>query len=305
MELRTQDGREDVVVAPDHLYEGYIFDLDGTIYLGDDLLPGAQRLIARLREDGKRIVFMSNNPTYDVEMYVDRLARLGIPADPDEIVTTVFTTTQWIVDNAPNAVVFPIAEEPLIRSLRRRGIKVSDNPAEIDIVVGSYDRGLTWEKLQIAFETRWHDRGAILICTNPDIYCPLPGGRGEVDAGAIVKALETAMQTTLVVNCGKPSPLMLEAAMKVLDLGPGQCLVVGDRLYTDVRMGIDAGIDTAIVFTGETTPENVADSPFEDRPTYALSRIDELLPSGGGTNAPRPGRTTVGHTPHPAQKLGE
>ena len=110
------------VKAPTRLYDGYIFDLDGTIYLGKSLLPGAYRMITKLRQLGRRVVFLSNNPTRDVDMYVEKLEGLGLPTAKKEIVTTVFTTTQWLLQNAPDAVVYPISEEPLIRSLRAAGI---------------------------------------------------------------------------------------------------------------------------------------------------------------------------------------
>jgi len=266
------------VRIPDRLYEGYIFDLDGTIYLGSALLPGAFRLITTLRKLGKRIVFLSNNPTRDVSMYVDKLTKLGLPTPADEIVTTVFTTTQWLLQNAPDAVVYPISEEPLIRSLTSAGIKISDNPEEIDIVIASYDRTLTWKKLQIAFEAIWYQKRARLICTNPDHFCPFPGGRGEVDAGAIIAALEDSCGTKLEVNCGKPSPVMLNTIMAVMGLGVDQCITTGDRLYTEIKMGIDSGMDTAVVFTGETSPELLASWPNEGWPTWALDRIDRLVP---------------------------
>lgn len=263
---------------PERLYDGYIFDLDGTIYLSSALLPGAYRLIIKLRELGKRVVFLSNNPTRDVQMYVDKLGKLGLPTPAGEIVTTVFTTTQWLLQNAPDAVVFPISEEPLIRSLRDAGIKISENPEEIDIVIASYDRTLTWKKLQIGFEAMWYHRRAKLICTNADHFCPFPGGRGELDAGAVVAALEDATQMKLAVNCGKPSRVMLDTIMNVMGLQTTQCITTGDRLYTEIKMGIDSGMDTAVVFTGETTPEILAGWPAEGQPTYALDRIDRLIP---------------------------
>ena len=264
--------------VPDHMYEGYIFDLDGTIYLGSGLLPGAYRLITTLRKLGKRVVFLSNNPTRDVQMYVDKLAKLGLPTPAEEIVTTVFTTTQWLLQNAPDAVVYPISEEPLIRSLKNAGIKISENPEEIDIVIASYDRTVTWKKLQIAFDALWYYKRARLICTNPDHFCPFPGGRGEVDAGAIIAALEDACGVKLEVNCGKPSPVMLNTIMNVMGLRVDQCITTGDRLYTEIKMGIDSGMDTAVVFTGETSPELLASWPKEGWPTYALDRIDRLIP---------------------------
>ncbi len=268
----------DLVKVPDRLYEGYIFDLDGTIYLGKSLLPGAYRLITTLRKLGKRVVFLSNNPTRDVSMYVQKLESLGLPTPAEEIVTTVFTTTQWLLQNAPDAVVYPISEEPLIRSLREHGIKMSEDPKEIDIVIASYDRTLVYKKLQIAFEAIYVHKRARLIATNPDHFCPFPGGHGEVDAGAVIAALEDSTQTKLEVNCGKPSPVMLNTIMNVMKLGVKDCITTGDRLYTEIKMGIDSGMDTAVVFTGETTPEMLADWPAEGQPTYALDRIDRLIP---------------------------
>lgn len=264
---------------PSRLYEGYIFDLDGTIYLGKSLLPGAHRMITKLRELGKRVIFLSNNPTRDVDMYVQKLEGMGLPTAKDEIVTTVFTTTQWLLQHAPGAVVFPISEEPLKRSLREAGITISENPEEIDVVVVSYDRTFDYRKMQIAFDALWYYKRAIMICTNPDHYCPLPGGRGEPDAGAIIAALEDCTGVKLAVNCGKPSPVMLETIMNVIQLDASRCLTVGDRLYTEIKMGIDANMDTAVVFTGETTPQLLAETEPRNMPTYALGRIDQLIPS--------------------------
>lgn len=264
---------------PNRLYEGYIFDLDGTIYLGNSLLPGACRLIMKLRELGKHVVFLSNNPTRDVDMYVKKLADLGLPASREEIVTTVFTTTQWILQNAPDAVVFPISEEPLKRSLHQAGIKMSENPAEVDIVIASYDRAFDYQKLQIAFDALWFHKRARLICTNPDFYCPFPRGQGEPDAGSIIAAIEACTGVKLEVNCGKPSPVMLNTIMNVMQMDTSQCVTTGDRLYTEIKMGIDAGMDTALVFTGETTPAILAKIPAGEKPTYTLDRIDRLIPA--------------------------
>jgi HAD superfamily hydrolase (TIGR01450 family) len=265
-------------MTPDTLYDGYIFDLDGTIYLGDHLLPGARELVMRLRALDRRVVFLSNNPTRDVEQYAEKLTAMGLPTPEEEIVTTVYTTTQWILQNAPGAVVYPISEEPLIRALTAAGIAISDDPEKIDIVIASYDRTLTWRKLQTAFEALWYHRRARLICTNPDLYCPFPGGRGEVDAGAVIAALEAVTGRTCEVNCGKPSPVMVETIMRAVGLRPDQCITTGDRLSTEIRMGIASGMDTAVVFTGETTRELLATTAPEDRPTYELDRIDRLLP---------------------------
>jgi len=265
--------------SPGRLYEGYVFDLDGTIYLGDELLPGAERLILKLREMGKRVVFLSNNPTKDPEMYAEKLTKLGLETPVSEIVNTVVTMTRWLRENHPDATVFPIAEEPLKNALREAGIKMSENPEEIDIVIASYDRGFDYRKLQIAFDAIWFHGRAKLVTTNPDRYCPFPGGRGEPDAAAIVGAIEGCTGAKCEVNVGKPSPIMLQTIMDLMGLDAKDCVMSGDRLYTDIRMGLDAGMPSAVVLTGETTAESLAEEPEENVPEYILARIDHLIPA--------------------------
>ena len=264
--------------GPERLYEGYVFDLDGTIYLGDGLLPGAKRLILKLRELGKREVFVSNNPTKDPKMYAEKLGTLGLKTPPSEIVNTVVTMTRWLLREHPEATVFPISETPLENSLSEAGIKMSEDPEEIDIVIASYDRTFDYRKLQIAFDAIWFYERAILVTTNPDRYCPLPGGRGEPDAAAIVAAIEACTGAKCQVNVGKPDPIMLETVMDLIGLDTQDCVVSGDRLYTEIRMAKGAGIPSAIVLTGETTEEDLAGEPVENLPDYVLKRIDQLVP---------------------------
>jgi HAD superfamily hydrolase (TIGR01450 family) len=266
------------VMAPDRLYEAYAFDLDGTVYLGDQLLPGAKRLIEELRARDLPLRFLSNNPTRDPEQYAEKLARLGLPTPVEEIVNTVVTMTRWLLDHAPDAVVYPIAEQPLIRAFERAGIRMSSDPAEIDIVVASYDRTFVYEKLQIAFDAIWFHQRARLVATNPDRYCPMPGGRGEPDCGAIIAAIEACTGARCEVNAGKPNPAMLHAAFAGLDLDLSNCLMVGDRLSTDIRMALDAGLASALVLTGDTQVEELAPLAATERPEFVLDRVDRLLP---------------------------
>ena len=265
-------------VIPDELYEGYVFDLDGTIYLGDELLPGARRLVLKLRELGKRVVFLSNNPTKDPEMYAEKLTNLGIETPASDIVNTVVSMTRWLSQNHPDAVIFPIAEEPLKRALREAGIRMSEKAEEIDLVVASYDRTFDYRKLQIAFDAIWYYKRARLVTTNPDRYCPFPGGRGEPDAAAIVAAIEACTGARCEANTGKPDPIMLDIVAGLMGLETSECVMTGDRLYTDIRMALDAGMTSAVVLTGETTAEALADEPASDKPTYVLERIDQLIP---------------------------
>ena len=266
------------MVQPDRLYEGYVFDLDGTIYLGDELLPGAERLVLKLRELGKRVVFLSNNPTKDPKMYAEKLGKFGLETPYSEIVNTVVTMTEWLLQNYSDATVFPISEEPLKNSLREAGIRMSEDPEEIDIVIASYDRGFEYRKLQIAFDAIWFYKRALLVTTNPDRYCPFPGGRGEPDAAAIVGAIEACTGAKCQVNVGKPDPIMLKTIMDLIGLDAEECVVAGDRLYTEIRMAKGAGMPSAVVLSGETTAEELANEPEENLPDYTLERIDQLIP---------------------------
>ncbi|MGH2530795.1 MAG: HAD-IIA family hydrolase [Thermomicrobiales bacterium] len=269
-------GGQDLIRAPDILFDGYIFDLDGTIYLGDTPLPGARRLIATLRDLDRRVLFLSNNPTKDRAQYAAKLSGMGIPTTPDQVLNTVVTMTDWLLRHHPTATVFPIGEEPLKRALTDVGIRISEDPAEIDVVIASYDRTFDYRKLQIAFDAIWFHKRARLVATNPDRYCPFPGGHGEPDAAAIVAAIEACTGATCELHTGKPSRLMLETALNLLGLDAHQCVMVGDRLSTDIRMAHAAGMPSAVVLTGETTPAML--STAEDRPDHVLDRIDRLVP---------------------------
>lgn len=263
------------------LYDGYLFDLDGTIYLGDTLLPGAYELLRTLRELGRPTAFLSNNPTKDPEMYAEKLGRLGIPTDPGHVVNPLVTLAAWLRRSAPGSNVFVLGSEPLKRAVVGAGCTLCEDPELIDVVVASYDTSFDYRKLQIAFTTLWQHGRARLVTTNPDAYCPMPGGRGEPDAAAVVAAIEASTGVRCEVNLGKPDPAMLATAADVLGLSPRDCLMVGDRLYTDIAMAVDAGMDSALVLTGESTRAMVADLPGTRRPTYVLDRIDTLVASVG------------------------
>jgi HAD superfamily hydrolase (TIGR01450 family) len=271
--------QEVALAAPDRLFDGYIFDLDGTIYLGDELLPGARKTVGRLTALGRKVLFLSNNPTRSPEDYAAKLTRLGIPTGPERVLTSVHTMTSWLLRHHPTATVYPIGETPLRAALEAAGIALSEEPAEVDIVVASFDRTFEYRKLQIAFDAiRTHGR-ARLVATNPDRFCPLPGGRGEPDAAAIIGAVEGCTGVRCEQVTGKPDPVMLEAALERLQLPASECVMVGDRLSTDIAMALGAGMASALVLTGETTSELLGAQPPERRPTWVLERLDALLPA--------------------------
>jgi HAD superfamily hydrolase (TIGR01450 family) len=262
---------------PVKAYAGYLFDLDGTIYLGDELLPGAAELVHGLRDAGRETLFLSNNPTKNPQMYADKLTRLGLPTPVNRIVNPLVTIVAWLRKETPGAGVFVIGEEPLQEAIRSAGFRLTDDPREIDVVVASYDRSFDYRKLQIAFDALWQHRRARLVATNPDAYCPMPMGRGEPDAAAVIAAIEACTGVRCEANVGKPAGVMLQTALDVLGLSGSDCVMVGDRLQTDIAMAVDAGMDSALVLTGEATVEMAGLLPPERQPTLVLPRIDALL----------------------------
>ena len=268
-----------VLHRPDRVYDGYVFDLDGTVYLGNALLPGAGEVIAAIRERGARTVFLSNNPTRDPQMYADKLGGLGITTSVDDIVNPVVTVPRWLKAFHPNAGVFAISEEPLKRALAAAGVRLTENPEEIDIVVASYDRTFDYRKLQIAFDAIWFYKRAILIETNPDRFCPFPGGRGEPDCASITAAIEACTRTTCVKSLGKPDPIMLQVTMAGLDAKVEHSMMVGDRLQTDIQMALDTGMVSGLVLTGEATADDVRALTEEHLPSYVMDRVDRLIPA--------------------------
>jgi phosphoglycolate/pyridoxal phosphate phosphatase family enzyme len=266
------------MTRPNALFPGYVFDLDGTVYLGDALLPGAKRTIEGLRAAGCRLAFLSNKPLETRADYAAKLTRLGVPTRPEEVINSSWVMTRWLAQEAPGAALFVVGERPLLDELQAAGFRLTERPGEIEFVVASFDRSFDYHKLQVAFDAL--RAGARFVATNADCYCPVPGG-GLPDAGAVIGAIEGCTGRAVEVVVGKPSPITVRAILDHLQLPPASCLMVGDRLETDIRMGQRAGMTTAVVLTGVTTPELLASS--EIQPDYVLQRLDELLPSGQGS----------------------
>ena len=258
---------------PDRLYRGSVFDLDGTVYLGDALLPTAGETITRLRAIGCRTVFLSNNPTHPPEDYAAKLTRLGLPTPLDDILVSTQVLVRFLLERMPGARLFVIGEAPLEAALSAAGFALVHDAARTDAVVASFDRTFAYPKLQVAFDAI--RAGARFFATNGDRYCPVPGG-GQPDAAAVIAAVEACTGVACEAIVGKPSRHTSEAVLAMLGLPPADCLMTGDRLETDVRMGLDAGMSAAIALTGATTAAMVAASSIE--PTFVVDRLGELLP---------------------------
>jgi NagD protein len=263
--------------------QGVIFDLDGTLYLGDRALPGAVETLAELRQRGKRIVFVSNKPLEDRRAYAEKLNRLGIEAAVEQVITSAYVLGNYLRRSAPDLCYYVIGEANLRQELRSFGLTVAEDfpdqdafqvidPAGVQAVVVAFDRTLDYRKLNIAYQALM--RGARFFATNIDKAGPMPGG-AIPDAGATLAALEAITGRRLELSAGKPSPLILQAACAALDLPPEQCMMVGDRLETDIRMGKEAGMITALPLTGVSQRSDVAAAQYP--PDYVLETLLDLL----------------------------
>ncbi|MCL4868867.1 MAG: HAD-IIA family hydrolase [Anaerolineae bacterium] len=252
-------------------YDAYIFDLDGTVYLGDALLPTAGETIQQLRHWGKQTVFLSNNPTHSRTEYAARLTRLGLPTPVEDVVNSSWVMVQFLNQQMPGARLFVVGEQSLRQELRQAGFSLR-NDAKVDAVIASFDRTFAYWKLQIAFDAI--RGGARFFATNGDRYCPVPGG-GEPDAAAMIAAISACTGHEVEAIVGKPSRQMADAVLHRLSLPPERCLMIGDRLETDVQMGLAAGMAAALTLTGATSEAMAASSPIQ--PTYILNQLADLL----------------------------
>lgn len=259
--------------TPQHFYDAYIFDLDGTCYLGDALLPTVLETITRLRDMDKRTVFLSNNPTQTREAYAERLTRLGLPTPASDVVNSSLVMVDFLSERMPGARLFVVGEASLERELSAAGFDLADSAEGVAAVIASFDRAFNYHKLQVAFDAI--RAGARFFATNADRFCPVPGG-GQPDAAAMIAAIEASTGVRVEAVVGKPSRYMADAILHLLGLPPERCIMIGDRLETDVLMGLNAGMAGALVLTGATDEGMLGRS--EVRPTFVLRALAELVP---------------------------
>jgi NagD protein len=253
------------------VFKGFLFDLDGTIYLGERLIPGAERVVRLLREAGRKVVFLSNKPLYTREDYAAKLTRLGIPAKPSDVINSTFVLIRYLEQTAPGAKVFVVGELPFVAEMARAGFHLTENPDEIEYVIAAFDRTFDYRKYNIAFQAI--RKGARFFATNPDRTCPVEGGELP-DCAGVIAALEAVTLRKVEVIVGKPSPITVRIALEVMGLEAAECLLVGDRLETDIRMGVESGMKAALVMTGVTDRKTLDTSPL--RPDYILQSIADL-----------------------------
>jgi HAD superfamily hydrolase (TIGR01450 family) len=180
----------------------------------------------------------------------------------------------YLKKHAPNAKLFVVGETPFIEELKRAGFTISEEPGEIEDVVVAFDRTFDYRKLNIAYQAI--KRGAHFVATNPDRTCPVEGGEIP-DCAGMIAAIEAVTQKKVEVIVGKPSSFMIQAAMDVMGLRPEDCILIGDRLETDIRMGKESGIATGIVLTGVTDEKTLKESKGSSiQPDFVFQSIADV-----------------------------
>lgn len=255
-------------------YHGFVFDLDGTVYLGADLLPGAAEAITEIRTAGKPIVYLTNKPLDPSVVYADKLTGLGLATGVDDIVSSLDSLVTYLSAIHPAVRVICVSEPLIETTLHENGFSVLplEQAEQAEVVVVSFDRTFDYAKLHAAF--RAVRAGAVIVATNPDAYCPTPEG-GLPDCAAMLAAIEASTGAKAEVVLGKPSPHMARAVFERIDIAPENLLLVGDRATTDVTMANSAGMDSALVLTGVTTRAEAFE--LEPGPNYVLDDLSDLL----------------------------
>ena len=255
----------------------YIFDMDGTIYLGNRVFDFAVRFLKHLRASGRKVLFFTNNASHTDEFYLDKLTRLGFEPTSDEIMTSGDVTIEFLKRHRAGKRVYLVGTNELTEEFRRRGIELVDEKAkECDMVVTSFDTSLTYEKLNAA--CRLIRGGAEYLSTHPDFNCPTEDGFIP-DSGAIA-AFVTASTGKAPTYFGKPCHETLEMIEETFGISRNEMCIFGDRLYTDIALGKKHGVCSVLVLTGETTKADVEAAAAADKPDFvfpSLAEVDALL----------------------------
>ncbi len=253
--------------------ELYLFDMDGTIYLGDDLFEFTPALLKKIKEKGKKYLYLTNNSSKGKVDYVKKLERLGISADVSEFLTSTEATCHYIKKHHKDNKFFVCGTESLKTALKEEGVNISETEEDADAVLMGFDTELTFKKLEIVSRLLTLNPDIPYIATNPDVVCPTEWG-SVPDCGSVCEMIFNATKRRPKF-IGKPEPLMVELAAEKFGISPQKTAVIGDRIYTDIKSALNAGAAGILVMSGETDEEILKNSP--DKPTAVLADAGEIL----------------------------
>lgn len=247
---------------------GFLLDMDGVIYRGTEMIPGADTFVKHLRKTETPFLFLTNNSQRTRRDVAVKLCRMGIPVTEQDIFTCAMATARFLAEQKPDGTAFVIGEGGLLNALHLNGYSVvEDDP---DYVVVGEGRTLSFEMIEKA--VRLVERGARLIATNLDPNCPTNAGI-RPGCGAIVAMIEEATGKK-AFSVGKPSPIMMRAARKQLGLASAETIMIGDTMETDILGGVQLGYRTILVLSGGTKAESMKNFAF--RPDMIVDSIAEV-----------------------------
>lgn len=250
----------------------FLLDMDGTFYLGNQLLEGAIDFIHLLNKQGKDFIFLTNNSSKQRKQYAEKITRLGLPIADEKIFTSGEATAIYLNKTYANSSLYVAGTPALEEEFRTHGFRlVKDHP---DLVVLGFDTTLTYQKLWDL--CNFVRAGLPYIATHPDLNCPTENGFMP-DIGAMIAFIKasTGREPDLIV--GKPNRMIVDALAQKLDWKIQDMAMIGDRLYTDIALSQTAGIVTCLVLSGETKPEDVKNSPYQ--PTYIFDNLGAVAAS--------------------------
>ena len=252
----------------------FLFDIDGTIAVGDTLYEGSRELIDHISSIGGRCYYITNNSTRSAQDYIEKFRTcFGLETTADQFITSGFMTLRFLKEHFSGKKIYVLGTASFINELKKNGLTVTEKAQDgIDCVVAAYDSELTYEKLTEICKVLFKNE-VPFYATNPDLRCPIDFGFIP-DCGAICNMI-TATTDKKPCYLGKPNGEVVDLCLSASGFTREETLVIGDRLYTDIACGMNGGVDTCVVFTGEATPQEAAASPF--KPTYAFPSVKELL----------------------------
>ncbi len=251
----------------------FLFDMDGTLYLDDQLYDFTKELLHVIRQTGRRYLFVTNNSSKSVKDYISKLERLGIFSGYDDFLTSSQAVAYYLKCHHADARLYVCGTESLKDELRREGFCVTDDIEQTDCIVMGNDTELTFQKLYDVSKLLLTRPHIPYIATNLDYVCPTSFG-SVPDCGSICDMLYNVSKRR-PISVGKPSPLMPHLAMERTGISADKTAMIGDRIYTDVKSGLNAGVLSILVMSGETTKEMLDAS--EDRPDVVLESAGEIL----------------------------
>lgn len=254
----------------------FIFDMDGTVYLGGIPFEFAKSFIKNLRAADKSVLFFTNNASHTSSFYLSKLAKLGFEPSAPEIMTAGDVTLEFLKRHRPNSSVYLVATDELVEEYREKGIKLLNGATEdivqADVVITSFDTSLTYEKLDTA--CRLIRNGAEYLSTHPDFNCPTESGFIP-DSGAIA-AFVTASTGVTPTYFGKPYKETLEMIIEATGYSTEDICIFGDRLYTDIALGKNFGVTACLVLSGETKQADVDKAIDKDKPDFVFNSLDDV-----------------------------